>query len=366
MNGTECFTGENAVYLNKTQIHITQIILFLSVMTIIISNSLKVAVIIKTLQFGINSTKLALHLSLCDICLAVFGLLPQACILNNKIPCTFKVITILVRRFFLFASKCLVVLISYDRYVHVKSPNRYSLILTTKKLRLLELMCFLATGFMTALSYINYNIIQLRSDFLIIPPVFTIIITVTYYYVKSIKCLNEHRLRRTAVSKNDKDITKYAKYILLIFGCFHFTSFGIAVINLTTNTQYKHFISVLQQPFLMHYSPINTICFFYANRKSKRYLKNLYRRYIKTSTIADQESKFAAILNITQNHQPPTTGHSSTNWISFNQSIDQLDLDQPKTTSHRFMTPETNFYQSFDSELQTFNPPISLSTTTDQ
>ena len=105
MNVTECFIGENAVYLNKTQIHIIQTTLFVSIITITISSSLNVAVIIKTLQFRVNSTNLALHLSLCDIYLAVFGLLPQACILKNKIDCAFQVITIIVRRFFYFCVK---------------------------------------------------------------------------------------------------------------------------------------------------------------------------------------------------------------------------------------------------------------------
>ena len=79
-------------------------------------------------------------------------------------------------------------------------------------------------------------------------PTSILIIITKYYYVKSIEHLNEHRLRRTAISQNDRDITKLAKYILLIFGCFHFTSCSIMVINFTTNIRYKYFVTFLHQP----------------------------------------------------------------------------------------------------------------------
>ena len=74
---SNCYSGENAVLLNDTQSYIIQITFFVSTITTAIPNSLQVAIIMKTLQFKVNSTKLALHLSLCDLCLVVC-LLPQA------------------------------------------------------------------------------------------------------------------------------------------------------------------------------------------------------------------------------------------------------------------------------------------------
>ena len=80
------------------------------------------------------------------------------------------------------------------------------------------------------------------------PPTSILIIIKPYYYVKSNEHLNEHRLRRTTISQNDRCITKLAKYILLIFGCFHFTSCSIMVINSTANTRYKYLVTFLHQP----------------------------------------------------------------------------------------------------------------------
>ena len=151
---SNCYNGENAVLLNDTQSYIIQITFFVSTITTAIPNSLQVAIIMKTLQFKVNSIKFALHLSLCDLCLVVC-LLPQASMMRNKTPCSYQFIIDIIRRIFLFVSKCLVVLLTYDRYLHVKSTNHYSQLLATKKSRLLELIGFIAAAFLTALSYIN-------------------------------------------------------------------------------------------------------------------------------------------------------------------------------------------------------------------
>ena len=273
---SNCYSGENAVLLNDTQSYIIQITFFVSTITTAIPNSLQVAIIMKTLQFKVNSTKLALHLSLCDLCLVVC-LLPQTYMMRNKMPCFCQFIIDIIRRIFLFVSKCLVVLLTYDRYLHVKSPNHYSQLLATKKSRLLELLGFIAAAFLTALSYINYSIMRLRLPFLIMASAFIMMIIITYYYVKSIEILNEHRLRRTAMTQSDKDISKYAKYILLIFVCSHFTSFGIMEINRATNTRYKYFLTFLHQPALMHYSAIKAICFVFLS--SPEWVSNIWKVY---------------------------------------------------------------------------------------
>lgn len=146
MNTSECNSGENTVVLNETQSYVIQIMLLTTSITIVIPNCLQVAVIVKTLQFRVNSTKLSLYLALCDLCLVVFGLLPRAYMLRKR-NSAFEVIastTTNIKIFFLFLSKFLVVLISYDRYLHVKCPNRYSEVLPTKKLRRLELLCLFA------------------------------------------------------------------------------------------------------------------------------------------------------------------------------------------------------------------------------
>ena len=147
-------------------------------------------------------------------------------------------------RVFLSLSKCLVALISYDRYLHIKSPTCYSEIFTTRKLRILQSLCLSAAIFMTALSCINYNIIEFSPPILLHLPVMIIITTVIYYYVKSIKLLNEHRQRNTSISQNDNNIVKLARYIVLIFGFFHFTSISVMVVNRATDTRYKHVVSI--------------------------------------------------------------------------------------------------------------------------
>ena len=308
MNTSECNSGENTIVLNETQSYVIQIMLLTTSITIVIPNCLQVAVIVKTLQFRVNSTKLALYLALCDLCLVVFRLLPRAYMLRKR-NSAFEVIastTTNITEVFFFCFCQNSWLISYDRYLHDKCPNRYSEVLPTKKLGRLELLCLFAAAFISALSYINDKVIQFRVPFLTFPFGIMITIIVTFYYMRSIKLLSEHRLRRTKVSQNDKDITKLAKYILLTFGCFHFTSLCIMGINFATNTQYRNFVTLLHRSIFMLYSPINVISFFFINRTSSQYLKKLYRRYFKTSTVANHESVPIAMQDVKQNHHLPT------------------------------------------------------------
>ena len=283
-NFRECKYGVNSVSLNQTQTLIIQILFITSIFNIMIPNCLQVAIIIKTSQFRVTSIYLALNLAICDLCLTVFGLIPQTYVLTFTISCVLETITTILRNFFFNLSKCLVLVISYDRYLHIKSPNRYSQILTTKRLRFLLLICFLAALSITIL-YVNHEFVYLNLPLLMIIPLFITIIVITYFYLRSIKLLHEHRLRRTAVLQKDIKITELAKYILLIFACFHVTSWIIQVINVMINTQCRDFIFLLSQIFLIHYSPVNAMCFFFVNRKSKIYLKNLYRRYFKTNPV---------------------------------------------------------------------------------
>lgn len=283
-NFSECKSGVNSVSLNQTQTLIIQTLFIISIFNIIIPNCLQVAIIIKTSQFRVTSIYLTLNLAICDLCLTVFGLIPQIYVLTYRISCVLETITAILRSFFFNLSKCLVVVISNDRYLHIKNPNRYSQILTTKRLRLLLLICFLAALLITIL-YVNHKFVYLNLPLLMIIPLFTTILVITCFYVRSIKLLHEHRLRRTTVLQKDIKITELAKYILLIFACFHVTSCIIQVINVLINTQCRDFIFLSSQIFLIHYSPVNAMCFFFVNRKSKTYLKNLYKRCFKTSPV---------------------------------------------------------------------------------
>ena len=271
--------------------------LSISIFIIVSVNSLQVAVIIKTSQFRTTSTYLTLNLALCDLALTIFGVTPQTYILANRVPCVFALITNLFQRFFATLSKSLVMLISYDRYLHIKSPFRYSQILTTKRLILLQLMCFCAATFVTAFSSISHEVFHRKSQLPMILAISIAAIVTSYYYLKSIKLLKEMRLRRTSVSQNDSDLTRLAKYILLIFGCFHFTSYSIMIINFATNTQYKYSIYFLMKCFMIHYSPVNAVCFFYVNRGSKQFLRNLYRKYFKSSNVVNVNNELAEAAN---------------------------------------------------------------------
>ena len=91
-----------------------------------------VAVFFKTSQFNI------INLALSDIfksSFQIFGIIPALNLMVNRSSCTSEIIFNVIRHFLFILSKCFVALISYDRYQHVKRPNRYTQIMTFKKVK---------------------------------------------------------------------------------------------------------------------------------------------------------------------------------------------------------------------------------------
>ena len=291
MNSSKCKSGISLTDgLDELEILLLEIIFSISICTVIIPCSLQVALIIKTSQFRAVSTYLALNLAMSDLCLALLGNIPYTYMLANKIPCELEIFIDLTRTLFFYVSKFLIVSISYDRYLIIRNPNRYSQILTAKKVRIIQLLCCITALLSTLLWGINYSMLQWTAPLLLFPSFLTIIIAVTYYYVRSIKLLNEHKARGTRFPQNNRDIAKLAKYILLTFGVFHFTSVGIVVINTITNTKYSQFIFLLNQCYLTQYSLMNAIFFFQVNRQSKRYIRNFLVTHIRPNHVKDENS----------------------------------------------------------------------------
>ena len=281
MNQSECDSDIHFIEtLDDKQRYILLIIFSLTILMIVIPSSFQAAIIIKTSQFKKTSTYLTLNLAICDICTFIFGQIPYTLMLANKMSCTSETVIYMIRSFFYCLSKLLFLLILHDRYLQFKSPYRYSQRLPMKKLRCLELLCLLLASVNTTFSGIDNIILHLNIPLLQFLTFIIIVISILYLYLKSVKLLIEHRLRRTKFSQHDKDVTKLAKYILLTFAFFHMTSFGILIINAVANTPYKRFVYLVTQCYIALYSPINTLNFFCVNRQSKRYIKNLFRKCI--------------------------------------------------------------------------------------
>ena len=149
-----------------------------------------------------------------------------------------------VLRHFLFTlSKGFIVLISFDRYQHIKSPNRYAQIMTTKKVRLLQLVALAVSFFTAALSLINFTTLKWTVPVLIMPPMFAILGIIVFFYIRSLQLLNEHRLRRQKFSKKFKDLVKDARNIIVVYIIFYFVTFGVTVANSTVDLRYRYLFS---------------------------------------------------------------------------------------------------------------------------
>ena len=127
MNQSECDSDIHLIEtLDDKQRYILLIIFSLTIVMIVIPSSFQAAIIIKTSQFKKISTYLTSNLAICDICMVIFGQIPYTMMLANKISCTSETVIYMFRSFFYCLTKLLFLLITYDRYLHIKSPYRYS------------------------------------------------------------------------------------------------------------------------------------------------------------------------------------------------------------------------------------------------
>lgn len=288
MNVSECDSDIDITETLYEKMKMKRSMIFsINILTIVIPSSFQVAVIIKTSQFKLTSTYLTLNLAISDVLMAIFGVLmaifgqiPYTFMLANETSCTLETVIHMTRSFFFSLLKLLLLFISYDRYLHIKSPYRHFEHLTVKKLRCLELLCLLLASVNATFSGIDNIILHLDIPILQFLMFFMIVISILYSYLRSVKLLIKHKVRKTKFCQHDKNVTKLAKFILLTFAFFHITSFGILIINTVANTQYKHFVYLVTQDYIGLHSPINTLNFFCVNRQGKRYMKNLFRKYI--------------------------------------------------------------------------------------
>ena len=288
INGSDCFSGLQTVYLlNQRETHFIQIMYSSGIFLTLITNVPMVAVIIKTCQFNVISTNLTFTLALSDISFQIFGIIPCLYLVTNRASCTSEIIFNVIRHFIFTVSKCFIALISYDRYQHVKNPNRYAQIMSFKKMRHLQLASIAFAFSVAGLSFLNFSVLKLIIPFFVMVPLLAIVIVIGYFYLRSIQLLNQHRLRCQKFSRNTIDLAQHAKHIIIVYAFFYFITVGVTIINMVTQTKYRYFIFWLKQVYANYYPCGNAICFFYINRQSKQLFRDLFRRYASTNRVND-------------------------------------------------------------------------------
>ena len=282
----ECKSGFNSMHLlSPTEVSILQIIYCVCILSSLISNSLLAFVLTATSQFKITSTYLMLTVAASDMSFQLFSNVPYLFLLKVRASCFLETIFSVFRYFLFTLLNGFIVLISFDRYQHIKTPNRYTQIMTTQKVRLLQLVVLIVSFFVAALSFINFTTLQWTVPVLIMPPVLAILCTIVFFYIRSLQLLNQHRIRRKKFSKKFKDLAKNARNIIIVYIIFYFVTFGVTVANSTVDSRYRYFIFWVKQCYAGYYPSVNAICFLCCNMHSKRYFKRLVQKHLKNNKV---------------------------------------------------------------------------------
>ena len=236
----------------------------------LISNIPMVVIIFKTSRFNIISTYLTLNLALGDIfksSFQIFGIIPTLCLMMNRSSCTSEIIFNVIRHFLFILSKCFVALISDDRYQHVKGPNRYTQIMTFKKVKRFQMAigcnCVIHSWCLIS----QFYILEVDNTFAC-GDSFTNNCNCSwlFIYIRSIQLLNQHSLRSQKFSRNTTDLAKHAKHII-VYAFFYFIALGVTIFNMVLQRKYRYFFYWLKQVYANFYPRMNAICFFCINRE---------------------------------------------------------------------------------------------------
>lgn len=286
MNSSECKSGIDSTYLlSSTEVFILQVTYCVGILSNLISKSLLAVVLTATSQLKITSTYLTLTLAASDMSFQLFSNVPYLFLLKIRANCLLETGFSVLRHFLFTLSKGFIVLISFDRYQHIKNPNRYPQIMTTKKVRLLQLVAVAVSFFIAALSLINFTALQWTVTALIMPPMFAILGTIVFFDMRSLQLLNEHKIRRKKFSKKFKALAKDARNIIIVYIIFYFVTFGVTVANSTVDSRYRYFVFWLKQCYAGYYPSVNAICFLCSNIHSKRYFKKLVRENLQCNKV---------------------------------------------------------------------------------
>ena len=259
----------------------------LSMAVNIVTNSAVITSLKRTNQLQNISLRLILFLSISDLCLALVSQTLFTVMLSNfsdKDHCEFDSIVNFFAIFLTHTSGYTIVLIGYDRFARMKYLNKYSVIVTKRRVHI-ALVVF------TLLSLTQASLYPIGTMYSIFPKTKIIAVFIDVIiggaalclYIATIFIIKRHRRNaqnRQLLENVDKAVTRLASLILLAIIIFYIPYMLISVSHSVLSPklpnihkrQTLHFVLFFGYVLTYCNSSVNAIIFLCVNGKAKNFI----------------------------------------------------------------------------------------------
>ena len=264
-------TCSGKVYMTNYQRYILVTIDVIVMILNFVANSGAIIVLFMTKFVRNTSLILMFFLSISDICLALITQTIFAILIgkySDQSYCMFEVIVQFFAIFFTHTSGYTIACIGFDRFARMRFLNRYSLVVTKRRVSVaLTVICLLS--FFQAMLYVlgtKYDIFETTKKFAISID-FVIAFLVISIYLLTIKIVRDYRMNsqnRDLLSKTDRTVTRLASTILLAILLFYISYIVISTCHFLLDKKVKEDAKSWLN-FVLHFGYILTYCNSFVN-----------------------------------------------------------------------------------------------------
>ena len=264
-------TYSGKVYMTNYQRYILVTIDVIVMILNFVANSGAIIVLFMTKFVRNTSLILMFFLSISDICLALITQTLFAILIgkySDQSYCMFEVIVQFFAIFFTHTSGYTIACIGFDRFARMRFLNRYSLVVTKRRVSVaLTVICLLS--FFQAMLYVlgtKYDIFETTKKFAISID-FVIAFLVISIYLLTIKIVRDYRMNsqnRDLLRKTDRTVTRLASKILLAIFLFYISYIVISTCHSLLDKKVKEDAKSWLN-FVLHFGYILTYCNSFVN-----------------------------------------------------------------------------------------------------
>ena len=249
-------------------------------------------------------------LSVSDICLALITQTLFAILIggySDQSYCTFEMIVQFFAIFLTHTSGFTIACIGFDRYARMRYLNRYSLVVTRKRI-LVAFNCICLLSFFQAMLYVlgtKYDIFQ-KTKQVAVGVDFVIALVVIATYLLTVKIVRDYRINspnRDLLSHVDQRVTRLASKILLAILVFYGSYIVISICYFFVEKKVEN-IGKSWLNFALHFGYLLTYCNSFVNAL-------LFLTMSKDARIKIRQ----VVHNVTDNYTQKAKSETSTWWV---------------------------------------------------
>ena len=284
-------TYSGRVYMTDYQRYILVTFDVIVMILNVVANSGVIIVLLMTKFIRNTSLLLLFFLSVSDICLALITQTLFTILIgqySDQSYCTFEIIVQFFAIFLTHTSGYTVACIGFDRYARMRYLNRYSTVVTRRRVfTALSLIC--ALSFFQAMLYVigtKYDVFE-KTKKLAVGIDFIMALTVIGIYLLTIKVVRDYRMNSTnrdLLSNVDRTITRLASKILFTILVFYGAYIVISIFYFLMHKKFennrKSWLNfALHFGYVLTYcnSFVNAVLFLTMNKKAKSKILEFFR-----------------------------------------------------------------------------------------